>query len=216
MILMIMFGAVSCVMLLLVVLIIPVQAENENIPQWIKQVALLWGSGQISDDEFLSALQYLIRMGILVVPEPEIVSTFVSSEPLPANVHPDSKQGKMTRIVDGDTVHIDEDVYRLSLIDTPERGEDGYREATDALKQLCPIDSKVYYDDDSIQGSDRYGRYLGVIWCSGNDYSVTAGEYLANNGYLKKFYTNYCDNTEASTEKWAEETGNYFYYRICN
>lgn len=209
-------GALACAVILLTALTVPVQAANPEIPQWIKQVALLWGNGQISDSEFVSALWYLIQEGILVVPESEIVATVADSGHAPANLHPDAKQGIITKIVDGDTVHIDGISYRLSLIDTPERGEEGFQEATDALKVLCPTSSKIYFDDDSIQHSDRYGRHLGVIWCSGNDYATTAGEYLSENGYLKKFYKDFCDTTEAATKKWAEASGNWFYYKVCN
>lgn len=131
-------------------------------------------------------------------------------------IHPDSRQGKITKIIDGDTVDIDSIRYRLSLIDTPERGESGFMEATNALKMLCPIDSLVYYHDDSIQKTDNFGRHLGVIWCQGNDYNTTAGQYMYQQGHLKKFYNGFCDVTEAATENWAETTKNWFYFEICN
>lgn len=199
-----------------------VSAESENpIQPWLKQTALLWGSGQISDAEFVAALQYLVAVGVLVIPEPEIVPFEPEPEepqaiPARPGMHPDAVQGTITRIVDGDTLHFSGDTYRLSLIDTPERGEDGYSEATDALEELCPIGSTAYVEADSIQGLDRYGRYLGVVWCSGNDYATTAGEYLSDLGLLKKFYTNFCGSTEAATERWAEESGNWFYHSVCN
>ena len=209
------FGAVACTMIFLIALIMPVHAESLEIPPWIKQVALLWGSGQISDAEFVAALQYLVHVGILVVPEVEkIVSETDNARPA-GIVHPDAKIGKITKIVDGDTVDIDAIRYRLSLIDTPERGEDGFMKATNALTELCPEGSTIYYDDDSIQGFDKYGRHLGVIWCEGNDYSTTAGEYLYDNGYLKKFYTAFCTTTEAASKDWVAATGNWFYRDVC-
>ena len=212
----------------------PADAHADSaIPPWVKQIAVLWGDGQISDAEFLTALQYLVQIGLLVVPEPaveavpepvaEAVPDTVMPEPvpstpasLPSAVHPDAVQGVITRIIDGDTLVFDGDTYRLSLIDTPERGEDGYREATNALKALCPAGSTAYVEDDSIQGQDRYDRYLGVVWCEGNNYATTAGEYLSDNGYLKKFYTSFCGNTEAATAQWAETSGNWFYHDVCN
>ena len=208
---------------LVTTLSVPAQAEDASIPSWIKQVATLWGSGQISDTEFIEALRYLVQVGILVVPESGQVTDAVKDtvpEPtpatLPGTVHPEAVIGAITRIVDGDTIHFNDDVYRLSLIDTPERGEDGYAEATDALTEICPIGSTAYMEADSLQGLDRYGRYLGVVWCEGNDYSTTAGEYLHANGLLKKFYVNYCDSMEAATAMWAEESGNWFYHSVCN
>lgn len=37
------------------------------IPNWVKNTALWWGQGQISDSEFVKAMQYLIDHGILVI-----------------------------------------------------------------------------------------------------------------------------------------------------
>ena len=194
--------------------------EQNTIPSWIKQTAVFWGNGQISDAEFITALQYLIQVGILTVPAADAMqeSDVVVRENTSthSNVHPDAVQGTITRIIDGDTLVFDGDTYRLSLIDTPERGEDGYSEATNALKELCPSGSTAYMEADSIRGTDRYDRYLGAVWCEGNNYDTTAGEYLFDNGLLKKFYTGFCDDTEAATAQWAEESGNWFYHNICN
>jgi len=45
-----------------------VSAEEGLIPSWIKNTALWWGQGNISDDDFLGAMQFLIKEGILVIP----------------------------------------------------------------------------------------------------------------------------------------------------
>ncbi len=42
-------------------------AQQPNIPSWIKNTAKWWGEGQISDDEFIKAIQYLIDQKILIV-----------------------------------------------------------------------------------------------------------------------------------------------------
>ena len=125
-------------------------------------------------------------------------------------------QGNITRIIDGDTLVFNGDTYRLSLIDTPEKNEDGASEATSALSELCPVGSVAYMELDSVVSQDRYGRYLGVVWCEGNNYTTTAGEYLYDNGFLKKFYTEFCVSMETATVQWAEESCNMFYYNICS
>src|SRR3989337_1328137 len=51
-------------------------AQEEIFPLWLKTNALWWGEDKISDQDFISALQYLIENKLLVIPEPEI------SEPL--------------------------------------------------------------------------------------------------------------------------------------
>ena len=199
-------------------------SDQLAIPSWIKQIAVFWGNGEISDVEFITALQYLVKTGILVVPTPDSVQadsfiddTQVHTPNIADNdMHPDAVQGTITRIVDGDTLVFDGITYRLALIDTPERGEDGYSEAANALKALCPQGSMAYMEDDSIQGLDKYERSLGVVWCEGNNYATTAGEYLSDHGLLKKFYTDFCGKTEAATVQWAEASGNWFYYSVCN
>ena len=68
-----------------------------------------------------------------------------------------AKWGTITKIVDGDTVHIGAITYRLNLIDTPERGEEGFWEASNALKELCPKDSAILYDEG-------FHNRVGQVW----------------------------------------------------
>jgi len=41
------------------------------IPNWIKNTAKFWVEGEVSDTEFINALQYMISQGILVIPPSE-------------------------------------------------------------------------------------------------------------------------------------------------
>jgi len=54
-------------------------AQQASIPNWIKNTALWWGQGQISDSEFIKALQYLIGQRILVVPQSTSSQTTTSN-----------------------------------------------------------------------------------------------------------------------------------------
>jgi len=49
-----------------------VSAEEGLIPSWIKNTASFWVDGQIGDSEFISALQFLVKEGILVIPSEQI------------------------------------------------------------------------------------------------------------------------------------------------
>ena len=40
---------------------------NKQIPSWVKNDAGWWASSQISDDEFVKGIQYLIQQGIIIV-----------------------------------------------------------------------------------------------------------------------------------------------------
>jgi len=49
--------------------LVTVNAEEGLIPSWIKTTAGFWVNDQVSDSEFISALQFLVKEGILVIPE---------------------------------------------------------------------------------------------------------------------------------------------------
>lgn len=51
-----------------------VSAEEGLIPSWIKNTANFWVNDQISDSEFINALQFLINNGILTVEEPKAIT----------------------------------------------------------------------------------------------------------------------------------------------
>jgi len=56
----------SVLVVSLVGLIIP-SAFAENVPEWVKNTAGWWAEGQIDDDAFVNALQYLIQQGLIQV-----------------------------------------------------------------------------------------------------------------------------------------------------
>ena len=55
---------------ILAVTLIPISitAESEEIPRWIKNTAGFWAEDQISDGEFVNALEFLIEQGTIKVP----------------------------------------------------------------------------------------------------------------------------------------------------
>lgn len=73
----------------------------------------------------------------------------------------------MTRVVDGDTVYVecaarDWAKVRLLNIDTPERGQDGFEEASAALETLVGGRDDVYLLFES-EGNPSYGRYKRLL-----------------------------------------------------
>ncbi len=88
---------------------------------------------------------------------------------------------------------------RLSLIDTPERGQDGYKESKEFVKDLC-LNKKGEVDiDDGQRRGDRYGREVGVVYCNG----INLNKALMDNN-LATIYTEYCDISEFSQDNWAK------------
>ena len=108
-------------------------------------------------------------------------------------------EGKVTYVVDGDTLDINDIRIRLSLVDTPERGQDGYKEAKDFVKDLCLNKKGQVNIDDGQRRGDRYGRDIGVVYCDGINLNAAL---IENN--LARIYTEYCDISEFSNEKWAK------------
>jgi len=111
-------------------------------------------------------------------------------------------EGQITRVIDGDTLIIDLTTIRLSLVDTPERGEPGYQEAKDFASTVCPVGSNAEFIEDSWQKEDRYGRSLGLVFC--ND--MFLNELLLTSGHAK-ILTGFCDKSEFGTEDWARAYG---------
>ncbi|MDF2738198.1 MAG: nuc, partial [Nitrososphaeraceae archaeon] len=108
-------------------------------------------------------------------------------------------EGKVTYIVDGDTLDINDIRIRLSLVDTPERGHEGYQEAKNFVKDIC-LNKKGEVDiDDGQRRGDRYGRDIGVVYCDG----ININKVLMENN-LARIYTEYCDISEFNKEKWSK------------
>lgn len=107
-------------------------------------------------------------------------------------------EGIVNYVVDGDTLDINDIRIRLALVDTPERGQDGYKEAREFVKNLC-LNKKGEVDiDDGQRRGDRYGREIGVVYCEG----INVNKALVENN-LTKIYTEYCDISEFSKEEWT-------------
>lgn len=62
-----------------------VVGQQVSIPNWVKNTALWWGQGQISDAEFVKAIQWLVDNGLIQLP-----STTQSPQPVPPTGTPSS------------------------------------------------------------------------------------------------------------------------------
>lgn len=90
------------------------------------------------------------------------------------------------KIVDGDTVDAVIDLgfsiahevrLRLIGIDAPERGQTGYKEATEYLGRVIPPGTNVVVR--TYKGKEKYGRYMAIICKMGEDRSVNDQTILA-------------------------------------
>ena len=55
-------------------------AVAESVPEWIKNNALWYGQGDISETEFLNAIKFLIEEGIIMVDTKEIISEMMEAQ----------------------------------------------------------------------------------------------------------------------------------------
>ena len=90
---------------------------------------------------------------------------------------------KVVYVVDGDTADIivDGEKVRLRFLDinTPERGEDGYKEAKEFVKDMI-LDK---YVDIETHGTGYYGRTLAYIFYDG----IELNEQLYCLGYAERY-----------------------------
>jgi len=89
----------------------------------------------------------------------------------------------VTRVIDGDTIEVEGGVkVRYIGIDTPERGEPHYFEASEINRNLVQGE-RVRLEKD-IEDKDEYGRLLRYVWV--DDTMVNAE--LVRLGYAYSFY----------------------------
>lgn len=123
----------------------------------------------------------------------------------------DCFKGKVTDIVDGDTLDINNVRVRLTLVNTPERGEAGYTEAREFVKSVCSIGTDVLVDEDDGQKEGSYDRLIGLVYCVGDDNSSNKKGALLNQVLLQRGYAvvfeEFCDKSEFSNAGWVQEYG---------
>jgi micrococcal nuclease len=120
----------------------------------------------------------------------------------------DCFRGVVTEIVDGDTLDINNVRVRLALVNTPERGEDGYTEAIDFVQSICGVGTTALVDEDDGQKEGSFDRVIGLVYC-GNDNinnKKSLSELLLEGGYAT-IYQEFCGISEFSTANWAHSRG---------
>ena len=168
------------------------EAKLPFVPHWIKDTAGWWADGKVSDADFVNGIQYMISNGYMSVAEP-LIECKGSKMCL---------RGNVDRIIDGDTIKVEGYTIRLSLTNTPETYQDGFRAATVFTESLCPVGSKVVVDQDDLQPTDKYQRILGKVLCQGKNLNAE----LLTNGHAS-ILTQYCSTSEFANEDWAKKNG---------
>lgn len=105
----------------------------------------------------------------------------------------------VVRVIDGDTIVLEtNDKIRLSVVNTPERGELGYIAATMFTESLC-LDKQAFVDIDDGQRLGSYDRLVGAVYCDYPDNSVYLNLELLKSGNAE-IMEKYCSKSEFADE----------------
>lgn len=97
------------------------------------------------------------------------------------------------RVIDGDTVVISIDLgnkttwrdsFRLAGIDTPERGQPGFDEAADRLRNLLGAG----LSRAETHKPDKYGRWLVTLWVPTDGGELCANEIMLSEGLARPYH----------------------------
>ena len=111
-------------------------------------------------------------------------------------------EGFVTKIVDGDTIHVDGKSVRFALSSAPELKGFGGIDSRNFIDTICPVGSDVIVDEDDSQTEGSYGRIIGVVYCNGLNLNQELLD--ADLGYLEN---QFCDSSEFAEESWAIKHG---------
>ena len=108
-------------------------------------------------------LSWILKRKTSAPPIPTAVTDRSEPSPGSPNKGPISHRGFVARIIDGDTIELEEgERVRYLGINTPEKGRPFYAEAMEA-NEILVAGQEVELELD-IQTTDQYGRTLAYVW----------------------------------------------------
>ena len=111
-------------------------------------------------------------------------------------------KGRITRIVDGDTIDVEGTRVRLALTSTPELDLLEGIKAKKFVEEVCPVGSHALVDEDDGQTEGSYGRMIGKVFCQ----DTLLNEKILEEGF-GEINTYYCTQSEFQDEPWAKKYG---------
>src|SRR3972149_1862182 len=227
-----------------------ISAQESGIPSWIKNTVGFWVNGDVSDQEFINAIKWMLENKVVKVDSindeskeysqqlqskiialqdenqklresleelkkqntqsiPTKSQSYYDPAPKSSRIESQSCSGnaacfssQVTQVVDGDTINVDGNSIRFTLVDTPEIGEYGHGQARDFIGKICPPGSTVLVDEDDKQTQGSYGRMIAVIYCNG----MNLNKADLDQGY-GKIDTYFCTKSEFEYDGWAQQHG---------
>jgi micrococcal nuclease len=177
--------------------------DANKVPVWIKNNAQWWSENKITDSDFVKGIEFLVSNKIIAV------QTQVKDTPTGPGLTQDECSGnarcfsgKVTQVIDGDTIRINEHSIRFALSSAPELGQTNGEEAREFIGDICPVGSEALVDEDDGQTEGSHGRIVAVILCNGMNLNSELVD--ANLGYIA---TEFCSKSEFSSSFWAQKHG---------
>jgi len=177
--------------------------DANKVPVWIKNNAQWWSENKITDSDFVQGIEYLVSNKIIAV------QTKVQATPTGPGLVQDECSGnarcfsgKVTQVIDGDTIRINEHSIRFALSSAPELGQTNGEKAREFIDTICPVGSVALVDEDDGQTQGSYGRIVAVIYC--NDRNLNSELLDANLGHIA---SEFCSKSEFSSSVWAQKHG---------
>ena len=81
---------------------VSLQSATKTIPHWIKNTAMWWSQGSVTDDDFIKGIQYLVQQGIITVSTTQVNSQ--SSLTIPSWVKNTAKWWSEGQVDDADFI----------------------------------------------------------------------------------------------------------------
>ena len=135
---------------------------------------------------------------------PSTMPVVESSESPPSICSGNAKciSGTVTKIIDGNTIHVDDQAVRFTLASSPKLNGFGGIDSRNFIQTICPVGSEVIVDEDDGQTPEGHSRIIGVVYC--NDLILNKELLDADLGYLE---SRFCDFSEFGSESWAQKHG---------
>lgn len=121
-----------------------------------------------------------------------------------------ARKATVRRVTDGDTAEMaDGEKVRLIGIDTPERDQPLYREATDLHRSL--VEGKEVWLESDAEAKDKYKRTLAYVWVRDGERDVMVQEEILRAGlayiYTRPPNVKYADKELLACQREAREAG---------
>lgn len=146
--------------------------------------------------------QWIIIIILIAIIVFGFAAVFDFSKGVIRNVYPTSEYNdqqqtpfivaNVTKVIDGDTIEIEGgERIRLAIVNTPERGEEGWKEAKDWTTDRCLGKIAVIDIDDN---QDRtYGRLVGLVYCGVEGYFINLELLALQYAVVMYEYCNYSE-----------------------